>query len=473
MRDDTAALADGTVYRLTEREQAWVAASQDRAAALLCIRYALVYARRRPAWLMEVCLPEVVYTSQIIDNRHLGREQIGGIFERRMTDPVWYPESGALPLIELAAMPDGRPCGLLMQRKSRFDSGPGRPDFWMTFTPDAAGRVTAMHSGFLPSPLDLQRSGLYPGIPEERLSLELAHTPDILPAGVPLRFLFVHRRDDPEWLASAETAREAMRFFNMASFEIYPLELDSSGMEDDRWLFNKGVRKLPHLHIVYGSEDVLRLDGPFDRDRLMPELYRRFIAPGGTPVEAGIVKGLLEDQAPGMGNARMIRWHYYCDPERMKEIIGAFVGEDVVAARRAAYVLDRLSMIKRDVIQPYAGLMLGMDHDDPNTARLRHVARMLPRLALNPSECFQAEQLLLNLAWQQQDTALQVFALEALRHFAKRNFRLREFAVPFVFDLMRRSRNGRVIREAERTLDTIEYFEEQVHEQWDRVQAHA
>ena len=155
------------------------------------------------------------------------------------------------------------------------------------------------------------------------------------------------------------------------------------------------------------------------------------------------------------------------------EILEAFKGDNVLAAQRAGYVLDRLSLIRKHVIQPYAELLLGMSHDDPNTARLRHVARMLPRLTLDSSECYQAEKLLLNLAWQQRDTALQVFALESLRHFAKRNFRLREFAGQFVFDLMQRTRNGRVIREAELTLDTIEYFEEKVNEQWERVQAHA
>ena len=69
--------------------------------------------------------------------------------------------------------------------------------------------------------------------------------------------------------------------------------------------------------------------------------------------------------------------------------------------------------------------------------------------------------------------ALQVFALKSIRHFARTNFRLREFAGEFVYNLMRHARNGRVMKEAELTLNTIEYFEEQVHEQWDRMQAHA
>jgi hypothetical protein len=264
-------MSGGDVYRLTKREKEWVAASNDKPAALLCIRYALVYARRQPAWLLDECLPDMEYTSQINDNLRLGFDKTSKVFESRMTDPAWYPDSGALPLIQLATMPDGRPCGLVVQRKSRFDNGLGRPDFWMTFTTDADGKVAGMNSGFLPSPLELQCSGLFPGIPAALLAREKAHEPSVLPAGVPLRFLYVHLKDDPVWLTSAGVAKEALRFFNMASFEIYPLELDHSQLDNARWLFNKGVRALPHLHVMYGDEDILRLDGPFDRERLMNE----------------------------------------------------------------------------------------------------------------------------------------------------------------------------------------------------------
>jgi hypothetical protein len=473
MADRILGISDGNRYRLSKQEREWVAAARDISAALLCIRYALVYARHQPEWLLEECTHEVEYRSQIVDNVHLGLDAVSQVFEERMSDPAWYPESGALPLIELATLPDGCPCGVLVRRQGRFDAGLGRPDFWMAFRCNAAGKVAGMQSGFMPSPLDLRRSGIFPGIPAAKLRREKQHEPSVFPAGVPLRFLYVHRKDDPDWLPSAEAAREAVRFFNMARLEIYPLELDLSQIDDARWLFNKGVRALPHLHIVYEGEDVLRLDGPFDRERLMNELYQRFCAPGGSRVEPGVMKGLLEDQAPGMGGTGRIQWLFYCDPERMEEILEAFRGDNPLAAQRAAYVLDRLSLIRKDVIQPHAELLLGMNHDDPNSARLRHVARMLPRLTLSSPDNFRTEQLLLNLAWQQRDPALQVFALESLRHFAKTNFHLREFAGPFVFDLMQRTRNGRVIREAELTLDTIEYFEEKVNEQWERVQAHA
>jgi len=271
MKFTSITMSGGDVYRLTKREKEWVAASNDKPAALLCIRYALVYARRQPAWLLDECLPDMEYTSQINDNLRLGFDKTSKVFESRMTDPAWYPDSGALPLIQLATMPDGRPCGLVVQRKSRFDNGLGRPDFWMTFTTDADGKVAGMNSGFLPSPLELQCSGLFPGIPAALLAREKAHEPSVLPAGVPLRFLYVHLKDDPVWLTSAGVAKEALRFFNMASFEIYPLELDHSQLDNARWLFNKGVRALPHLHVMYGDEDILRLDGPFDRERLMNE----------------------------------------------------------------------------------------------------------------------------------------------------------------------------------------------------------
>ena len=189
-------------------------------------------------------------------------------------------------------MPDGRPCGLLVQRKGLFDSGLGRPVFWMSFTCDEAGKAAGMLSGFQPSPLDLSRSGLFPGIPAKRLASEKAHEPAVLPAGVPLRFIYAYRKDDPEWPASAEAAREAMRFFNMANLELFPIDLDLSNFEEVRMLFRKGVLALPHLHILYddgdGSRmDVLSLDGPFDLERLMPELYKRFCRPGRIKCRTG------------------------------------------------------------------------------------------------------------------------------------------------------------------------------------------
>jgi hypothetical protein len=75
-------------YRLSKREKEWVAASNERPAALLCIRYAPVYARRQLEWLLKECLPGVEYTSQVVDNLHLDFDKVREVFERRMSDPA-------------------------------------------------------------------------------------------------------------------------------------------------------------------------------------------------------------------------------------------------------------------------------------------------------------------------------------------------------------------------------------------------
>lgn len=464
----------GLVYELTKKERSWVKSFGDKAAeALLCIRYALVYTRREPSWLVEQCRSDVEYTTNVVANFHGGFDEVRRVFEERMIDPHWYPPSGNLPFVEMARLPDGRPCGVVVQRRGRYDTGLGRPDFWMTFRSDGAGRCAGLHSGCLPSSLTLDRSGIFPGVAAVRIKHEKARKPESLPAGVPLQFLFVHDRNADDWIASAKAAQDALVYFNMASFELLPLDINTADESHAAWLLKKGVLALPHLQITTRSEVVLHLDGPFNLEQVMHELYPRFCAPGATDVEPGVVSRLLGRQKPGMDCCVEVLWHYYCDPERMDEIIEAFLGGANNAARRAAYVLDRLSGIKREVIQPHADLLLGVSPESGDSFLLRHVAHMLPRLKLTGDKLFQAESLLLQLSWQQKDAPLQVIALKSLRHFARTNFRLREYAGPFVYDLMRRTRDGRVVREAERTLDTIEYFEEKVHEQWDRLQANA
>lgn len=464
---------DGCTYRLSKREKEWLNASKDIDAALACIRYALLYARKETKWLLDGCSPDVEYRSQIVDNVHIGLDEVRQIFSDRLSDPNYFPETGNIPLIELARMPDGCPCGVLHQRRGRFDNGIGRPYFWMIFANNAEGKIIRMMSGYHPSSLSLEPSGVFPGINPTRFRQENEKKPAALPAGVPLQFLFVYSKHANNWLSSAEAAKEALHYFNLATFETIQLNLDPTKASDFAWLYERSIFTLPHLHILSRGENVLRLDGPFDNEQLMQELYLRFYPPGGTKVEPEIVKDLLSHDTVGMSVTGKILWQYYCDPDRIAEIIAAFEGNNPLAAQRAAYVLDRLSVIKKDIIQPYKQLLLDTRYDDPNYARQRHVARMLPRLNLNGSEVKNAEQLLLNLSWQQKDAALQIFSLKSIRHFAKTNFRLREFAGPFVYDLMRHARNGRVVREAEITLDTIEYFEEKVHEQWDRQMARA
>lgn len=473
MNCSTIKAADGSSYRLSKREKEWLTASSDKPAALLCIRYALVYTRRDPKWLLDECSQDVKYSTQIVDTVHSGLDKVREIYESRVVDHAWYPASGYLPLIELDTMPDGRPCGVLFQPRGRFDNGIGRPYFWMTFVCGADGKAVNMYSGCFPSSLTLKGSGIFPGIPAARLKKEKARKPDVLPAGVPLRILYIHNRHDPDWLKSAEAVKDVLPFFNMSRLDIVPIDYDTEVEADAVWLLNQEILALPHLHIISCGESIVQLDGPFIRDRLMNEIYLRFWPPGGTNVEPGIVRDLLAEVEPGMGVAYKIQRNYYCDPESMKEIMAAFQGDNPLAASRAAYVLDRLSAIKKDVIQPYKQVLLDTKDDDPNFAKLRHVARMLTRLTLTGSEVQNAEQLLLNLAWQKKDAALQVFALKSIRYFAKTNFLLREYAGPFVFELMRHTRNGRVVREAEITLDTIEYFDEKVHEQWARQIAHA
>lgn len=144
-----------------------------------------------------------------------------------------------------------------------------------------------------------------------------------------------------------------------------------------------------------------------------------------------------------------------------------------MAATRAAYVLGRLSAIKANAVQWFVEEMVSFSGDDPGDGRLRHVAHMLPKFRLDPRQTLQAEQLMLDLFWQERDRPLKAIALRSLRHFARVNFLLREFAEPVVYEVMRISRSGAVVREAERTLDAIEYFQESVGEMLERQAAHA
>jgi hypothetical protein len=152
-------------------------------------------------------------------------------------------------------------------------------------------------------------------------------------------------------------------------------------------------------------------------------------------------------------------WLYYCDHSCLVEVVDAFGSDNLIVAQRAAYLLDRLSVFNCDLIQPFKSIIIGVSPTDTNIPRLRHTARMLTRLNLSSAERYEVEKLLLNMAWQRGDAALQIFALRAIVQFAETNRHLREYAGPFIYDLLCRTRNACVMREAEKSLNEIEYSE--------------
>ena len=340
MSCSTIKAADGSSYRLSKREKEWLNASSDKPAALLCIRYALVYTKRDPKWLMDECSQEVEYRTQIVDTVHLGLDEVRELYENRVTDPDWYSSSGYLPLIELATMPDGRPCGMVFPPRGRFDSGLGRPYFWMTFVSGTDGKAVSMYSGCFPSSLTLDGSGIFPGISAAELKKGKSLKPSLIPAGVPLRLLYIHNRHDPGWLKSAEAVKDVLPFFNMSRLDLVPTDYDPAVEADAAWLIGQGILALPHLHIISCGESILQLDGPFDRDRLMNEIYLRFWPPGGTNVEPGVVRGLLAEDAPGMGVTYNIQQNYYRDPGRIEEILIKFDTNGSLAMTHESQGLD-------------------------------------------------------------------------------------------------------------------------------------
>jgi len=87
-----------------------------------------------------------------------------------------------------------------------------------------------------------------------------------------------------------------------------------------------------------------------------------------------------------IGNANQVAAEVQREPKRFAELIECLWSDDPVVRMRAADAAEKVSLHKPRLLQPFKAELLGLA-DETRQAELRwHLALMLPRLSLTPSE---------------------------------------------------------------------------------------
>jgi hypothetical protein len=266
----------GKCYNLSKAERDWVAGFGTRSSeALICIQHALVYYMFDAEWLTDVTTENAECRTQTDDLSFKFSQSIAGycnsIINRCISTDTNFSE-----IIELAHMQDGTPCCLLIWRHSTTDYGIGRPFFWIRFSCDGDGMVTSMTKGFYPSVLSFVRSGIFPGIPAERLQQLAAFRHEKLPREQSYFFTLIGFPFSKELEEAEKIVSEALAEFPGSELLIYDVI-----SRDDPQLFgqfrNWGINSIPHLSITWKDDPIFRLGGPFSSESLAKELDQRFL----------------------------------------------------------------------------------------------------------------------------------------------------------------------------------------------------
>lgn len=177
--------------------------------------------------------------------------------------------------IELAQMPDGTPCGLMIWRDAASDQGLGRPYFWITSTCNVDGMITSISSGFYPSVLSVKRSGIYPGMSPKKLQQLATFRQERLPREQPLFFMLIGYPFSEELEEAEKIVSNALSEFPGSTLAIYN-NIDPKDPQVLGQFYRRGINSVPYLIINLNDDQIFRLDGPFDGNTLAKELDLRF-----------------------------------------------------------------------------------------------------------------------------------------------------------------------------------------------------
>lgn len=461
----------GLRHRLTPDERRWVAGFIDQRAALLCIRYALMLNTRTFDWL-EGCLDaRSVYTTSIIDDFAVrGSAALRQFFIGRITTLTKFADAKPLKVMLARSLQNNSPCCLHYQRDGRYDRGIGRLQYASEISAAGDGLVGVIDTT-MAEPDEYEVSGLFPGVSARDMKAALVQPPAKLPAGMPLLFTFKVLSGDTAWQHQGEQVHRLTS--RLCTRPEYRLDELSPPREDARrWLYLRNIHSLPQLEVQCRGTVVIRLEGEDIAARLEAYLKGMLIPDTRRRVARGTASCLLREPGEGMGPAQAAAELFYHDRRVLAELLEALHGSELHTARRAAYALDRLTAQDWRIMQPHLEQLLGITPDERMNPVLRHIARMLPRFRYTAEQRFRAEKLLLTLSLHH-DPPLRIIALRSMDGFLVTNHRLREYAGPFVFNLLCKSRDPRVVREAERSLDLIETLEYRDEQRWERPAGHA
>jgi len=121
-------------------------------------------------------------------------------------------------------------------------------------------------------------------------------------------------------------------------------------------------------------------------------------------------------------------------PRAFGQLISALWDADPVVRMRAADAAEKVSARKPDSLGPYKGSLLALMEETKQIELRWHLAQMVPRLKLTPTERQRAV-LAMQSYLSDKSSIVRTFAMQALADFAERDGSLR----PVVLDTIRRA----------------------------------
>jgi HEAT repeat protein len=143
------------------------------------------------------------------------------------------------------------------------------------------------------------------------------------------------------------------------------------------------------------------------------------------------------------------------DPTLFADLVACLLHDDPLVRMRAADVIEKVTRESPELLQPWKRHLLGPVSAMEDKELRWHVAQMLSRLRLTPSEQETAVQILLGYL-EDPSSIVRTFSMQALADLASRDERLLAQVMPLIERLTRtgtpamRSRGRKLLRQLQR-----------------------
>jgi hypothetical protein len=147
-----------------------------------------------------------------------------------------------------------------------------------------------------------------------------------------------------------------------------------------------------------------------------------------------IVDQLAGRDRRSLGRANAIGKQILRDPKLFSLIFEAMLHDDPVVRMRAADAIEKVTVIKPELLQKYKGTLLGKVAAQEQQEVRWHVALMLPRLRLTPKERNHAVAILFDYL-EDKSSIVKTFAMQGLADFAQHDKQLSARVAPVLMHL--------------------------------------
>lgn len=268
-------------YSPTEEEQRYITMSPDKTRAFLAVCFSLAYNTLEPSWITDRLACNATYGSQSV-SRFLPHEDLEGrnaIKEYISGKMKTLRDSGEERLVrcELGFSPaDNTPCVIVHQRENWTSYGIGDRAMWVDIIPDEEGNINKLFNvTVIPEPASARGTGIFPGVPGEKLKADMGYVPHLLPEKLHLVFkVFLIGKNIPFEETTVNAIEEVIKEYPSA--EMRAMCLDTMTEEEFVDAHRCGVVANPTIIVECRGELIMKHVGAIDAKGLREKLKKHF-----------------------------------------------------------------------------------------------------------------------------------------------------------------------------------------------------